>query len=318
MSAQLATIYGLFFASAFLLVQLVIGAGRQANLQEKFANFRMALLDKTSDKDKLNVKLLTKRGLDDEGNIAGVLRGMKVMVLRSGLHIGVANVLLAMGVLAIILATMLYVLKGSTILAAIGFMAGLVLPILVLMFLVKRRRNKAAAQLPEALDIIVRSLRAGHPVPVAIELVAREMPDPLGSEFGLVNDEITYGTTLGEATQRLAYRIGQTDFDLFAANVRLQAKTGGNLTELLSSNASTIRARQKMRLKIKAATSEGRMSALILNVTPVLLFAAINFMAPDFYGDFKDEPALKFGLLAAGVWMFIGNLVMRKMINFKI
>jgi len=301
-----------------MVMQVLVGAGRQANIKEKLVNFRVNLLNKTADKDKLQSKLLLSRGLDEHGNIAGVMRGLKVLILRSGLHIGVVNVLLGMGLLAVVLAALLYIAKHSFIYAIFGFVMGLLLPLLVLLFLVRRRRNKAASQLPEALDIIVRSLRAGHPVPVAVELVAREMPDPIGSEFGMVNDEITYGTSLGEAVQRLADRIGHPDFDLFAANVRLQANTGGNLTELLSANASTIRARQKMRLKIKAATSEGRMSALILNVTPILLFVAINFISPEFYGEVNDTTTFKYGMAAAGVWMLIGNLVMRKMINFKI
>jgi len=200
----------------------------------------------------------------------------------------------------------------------LGFLGGFGLPVLVVMFIAKRRCKKAVSQLPDALDVIVRSLRAGHPVPVAIDLVAREMSDPIGSEFGMAGDEITYGTELGSSIQRMSDRIGHGDFDMLAATVRLQASTGGNLAELLASNAKMVRDRQKMRLRIKAASSEGRMSALILNVVPILLFGAVNIMSPEFYGDVSEVAFVKQGLIAAGIWMIIGNLVIRKMINFKI
>ena len=211
-----------------------------------------------------------------------------------------------------------FLFSRSFLVTGISLAFGLALPILVVMFAARLRRAKAIKQLPDALDVIVRSLKAGHPVAVAIDLVAREMPDPIGSEFGMASDEITYGTELGVAIQKLAERVGHGDFEMLAATVRLQEKTGGNLTELLGSNAKMVRDRQKMRLKIKAASSEGRMSALILNVVPFILFAAINVISPEFYGEVKDVPFVKQGLIAAMVWMFIGNLVIRKMINFKI
>jgi len=166
--------------------------------------------------------------------------------------------------------------------------------------------------------VVVRSLNAGHPVPIAFNLVAQEMSDPLGSEFGMMNDEITFGSTISAALQRLADRVGQEDFDLFSAMVRLQEKTGGNLAELLASNANTIRGRQKMRLKIRAATAEGRMTAIILNVAPLLLFFSVKAIAPEFYGEVQGHPVFKKALLGVLIWMVIGNLIMRKMINFKI
>jgi len=173
-------------------------------------------------------------------------------------------------------------------------------------------------QLPEALDVIVRSLSAGHPVPVAMGLVAREMSDPIGSEFGIASDEVSFGSNISTAIQRLADRIGHDDFELFSAMIRLQERTGGNLAELLRANAKTIRERQKMRLRIKACSAEGRMSAYILNVAPIALFFLIRLTSPDFYGDVSDSPLLKPAFIGVVIWMLIGNLVMRKMINFRI
>ena len=110
---------------------------------------------------------------------------------------------------------------------------GTLLPFLVLRFMRGRRQKTFGAQFPDALDIIVRSLRAGHPVPVAITMVAREMADPIGSEFGIVADEITYGADLETGMRNLYFRIGQDDLPLFVTAVAIQGSTGGNLGEIL-------------------------------------------------------------------------------------
>ncbi|MGZ3377090.1 MAG: type II secretion system F family protein, partial [Phenylobacterium sp.] len=161
-------------------------------------------------------------------------------------------------------------------------------------------------------------LEAGHPVPTAINLVGREMVDPIGSEFGMAADEIAYGATMEQAIERMAERCQHPDVDLFAATVRLQERSGGNLTGLLKLNAATVRERHKMRLKIQAASSEGRASALILTSAPFVSTGFIVISSPHFYGDVIHEPLVKWGLLGLGIWMFLGNLVMRRMIDLRL
>ena len=311
-------VYILIFACAFLFMQLIIGASRQGARQVKRVNIRMKLLARKNNSVEALQALKKSRGLDDDTQMGKLLKWLNTIVIHSGLRIGAYGLYIAMSVSAFVVGTLVFLFTFNYLYFALGFLAGFGLPVLVVIFIAKRRRKKAVTQLPDALDVIVRSLRAGHPVPVAIDLVAREMSDPIGSEFGMAGDEITYGTELGAAIQRMAERIGHGDFDMLAATVRLQARTGGNLAELLGSNAKMVRNRQKMRLRIKAASAEGRMSALILNIVPILLFAAVNILSPDFYGDVSDVDFVKQGLIAAGVWMIIGNLVIRKMINFKI
>jgi len=315
---KLIVLYMLIFACAFLLMQIVIGASRQGARKVKLANMRMQRLAKGENPEEALNALKKSRGLNDTGQMAKLLGWLNRLVIHSGLRIGAHGVYIAMCVAAFVAATLAFLFTQNYLYFALGFLLGFALPVGVIMLIAKRRRKKAIAQLPDALDVIVRSLRAGHPVPVAIDLVAREMPDPIGSEFGMAGDEITYGTELGTAIQRLSDRIGHGDFDMLAATVRLQARTGGNLAELLANNAHMVRERQKMRLRIKAASSEGRMSALILNVVPILLFGAVNFLSPEFYGDVWDNPMIKQGLMGAVVWMIIGNMVIRKMINFRI
>ena len=311
-------IYALIFATAFLVMQLIQGAGRHGARKIKLANLRMHLRAKNDSQSEVLNILRKSRGIDDQSRLATSKTWLNQQVLHSGLPLNENRIYYIIPANGAVFAVLGFIFSRSFTMAGITLVIGLILPILVVVFAARRRRSKAISQLPDALDVIVRSLKAGHPVPVAIDLVAREMPDPIGSEFGMASDEITYGTELGIAIQRLAERVGHGDFEMLAATVRLQEKTGGNLTELLGNNAKMVRDRQKMRLKIKAASSEGRMSALILNVVPFILFAAINIISPEFYGNVRDVPFVKHGLMAAMVWMFIGNLVIRKMINFKI
>jgi tight adherence protein B len=168
------------------------------------------------------------------------------------------------------------------------------------------------------MDIIVRSLRAGHPVPVAINMVAREMADPVGSEFGIVVDEITYGADLETAMRSLNYRVGTDDLPLFVTAVAIQGSTGGNLGEILENLSKVIRERFKMRRKIRSLASEGRASAMILSSLPVAMFLIVFFLVPDFYGSVWKESMTKIGLGLAGCWMGVGNLIMFRMVNFRI
>jgi tight adherence protein B len=200
---------------------------------------------------------------------------------------------------------------------AAGAAAAAILPLLMLRFLRSRRQRKFGEQFPEAIDIIVRSLRAGYPIPVAIAMVAREMADPVGSEFGMSADEITYGADLETAMRNMMDRIGQEDLPLFVTSVAIQSSTGGNLSQILENLSKVIRERFKMRRKIKGLSAEGRVGATILTSAPFMIFVAINALNPDFYGEVWDRPATTWVLAFALGWMGCGNLIMRRMINFK-
>jgi len=311
-------IYLLVFCGGFLALQAFLGAGKQAAVKVKMANDRLRRMQSNEPQAAVVAKIRKSRSLSDAGDLKGAIIWLNQLVMQSGLPLGANGIYYVLPASSISLGLMLFLVKGTALWAFIGLIIGLALPVLILKFLVNRRRNKAVTQLPEALDVIVRSLSAGHPVPVAMGLVAREMSDPIGSEFGIASDEVSFGSNISTAIQRLADRIGHDDFELFSAMIRLQERTGGNLAELLRANAKTIRERQKMRLRIKACSAEGRMSAMILNIAPLALFFLIRLTSPDFYGDVSDSKLLKPAFIGVIVWMTIGNLVMRKMINFRI
>jgi tight adherence protein B len=215
-------------------------------------------------------------------------------------------------------ALVLILTRNPLFAAAAALVAILGPPFVYLKFMGARRAKALSLQLPDALEVIVRSLEAGHPVPTAISLVGREMLDPIGSEFGMAGDEIAFGSTLEMAVAHMASRCRHPDIDLFAATIRLQDRSGGNLTGLLRMNAHTVRERRKLRMKIAAATSEGRISAVILTSAPFCVLGILQLIQPHFYGDVIHEKAIQYGLAGLGTWMFIGNIVMRKMINIRI
>lgn len=200
----------------------------------------------------------------------------------------------------------------------IGAILMIAIPFMILRSKRKKRHKKFGAQLPEALELITRGLRAGHPVPIAFSMVAREMPDPIGTEFGILSDEITYGANTVQAMQNLYDRVGHEDLPLFVTAVSIQSTTGGSLREILEGLSKVIRDRAKLRRKIKAISVEGRMSAYILTAVPVLLALVITIFMPSYYGDVIHQ-AHTWQLVGGSVtWLIIGNAVLFKMASFKL
>jgi len=282
-------------------------------------NRRLMLSKDSASRENVLIELRRERGLTASGDYRLSLIALNRLILQSGITIGFSRLIIVAVFVGLVAFAAIMVVRGSIIEAAFaGLIGAIALPYLALRFLRSRRQKKFGAQFPDALDIIVRSLRAGHPVPIAIAMVGREMPDPIGSEFGIVSDEITYGADLETALRNLYSRLGSDDLPLFVTAVAIQGATGGNLGEILENLSGVIRQRFKMRRKIRALAAEGRASAMILSALPIGLFIVIQFMAPDFYASVWDEHLTKVLLVCAGVWMLIGNFIMFKMVNFKI
>jgi tight adherence protein B len=282
-------------------------------------NRRLRLTSNEPDHEKILVQLRRERGLTGEGHFRFASRWFNQLLLESGLTTG-PTLLIAFAVLGGGGAFFgLNMMRESLIEASFGALAGAaLLPFLVLQVMRKRRQRKFGEQFPEAMDIIVRSLRAGHPVPVAIAMVARELPDPIGTEFGIAADEVTYGADVETAMRNLYFRVGQEDLPLFVTAVSIQGSTGGNLSEILENLSAVIRLRFKMRRKIKALASEGKFSAVFLSGLPVAIFALLSVIAPQHYGAVWDFDTTQIGLGLAAAWMVGGNIVMYRMVNFRI
>jgi len=282
-------------------------------------NRRLMIAKDRTDRESVLSELRRERGLTAGGDYRLDLVALNRLILQSGLTIGFTRLIIVFGVIAVIAFAATMILRGSILEAGVAaVLSATALPLFVLKLLRSRRQKKFSAQFPDALDIIVRSLRAGHPVPIAVTMVGREMTDPIGSEFGIVSDEITYGADLEAAMRNLYARIGSDDLPLFVTAVAIQGSTGGNLGEILQNLSGVIRQRFKMRRKIRALASEGRASAMILSALPIGMFLVIQFIAPEFYAAVWHEQLTKLLLLGAAFWMAVGNLIMFKMVNFKI
>jgi len=285
----------------------------------KNVNRRLKLVESVNDREAMLGQLRRERGLTSGGEFRLPVIALNRLILQSGLTMGIGKLAFYAGIVALFSFGALMFTRGefTEAIGAAVFCCTL-LPLLILKFMRGRRHKAFGAQFPDALDIIVRSLRSGHPVPVAISMVAREMPDPIGGEFGILGDEITYGADLETGMRNLYFRIGQEDLPLFVTAVAIQSSTGGNLSEILQNLSSVIRQRFKMRRKIRALAAEGRASALILSSLPIMLFLIIQVVAPDFYASVWHEDLTKIVLACAGAWMGVGNFIMYRMVNFKV
>jgi tight adherence protein B len=290
-----------------------------ARSYRKNINRRLQLMDGQPNRENVLVQLRRERGLTNEGDYRLPVVALNRLILQSGLTLGVGKLAIYVGVGALFAFGLVMATRGDLLEAfGVAVFCCTLLPYLMLRVKRSRRQKAFGAQFPDALDIIVRSLRAGHPVPIAITMVAREMPDPVGSEFGTVADEITYGADLETGMRNLFFRIGQEDLPLFVTAVAIQSSTGGNLGEILENLSSVIRQRFKMRRKIRALASEGRASAMILSSLPILMFLVINVITPQFYASVWHEDLTKICLACAGGWMSVGNFIMYRMVNFRI
>ena len=156
----------------------------------------------------------------------------------------------------------------------------------------KKRMNMLAEQLPEAVELMVRSLRVGHPFSSAISIVAREIPDPLGTEMGMISDEAAYGRDMGETLKSMAERLDNQDMRFLAVAVTIQQTSGGNLAEILDGLAKVIRARFRLFRRVAAITAEAKWSGNLLSAFPILALMAINLVKPDYYDDVRYVGAI--------------------------
>jgi tight adherence protein B len=195
---------------------------------------------------------------------------------------------------------------------------GTALPLFFLQFRANRRRKRMQDQFPVALDVFVRGLRAGHPIAAALDLLTVEMPDPIGTQFGIVVDEVTYGADLRDALASMADRWDLEDMRMFVVSLSVQSETGGNLAEILENLSKVIRERASMMMKVRALSSEGRMTAIMLTALPVLALTILFLGNPRFYLDVADDPAFIPGFAGLIIMYVIGFITIRRMVDLKV
>mgnify|MGYP000141505249 CR=1 FL=1 len=197
-------------------------------------------------------------------------------------------------------------------------LTGFCAPFLFLLSSKAKRQKAFAEQLPSAIDLITRGLQAGHPVPVALEMVAREMPDPIGSEFGAAIDQINYGLDRDAAMRGVIAHFPNPDFRFLVAALEMQRETGGNLVDVLTKLSEVIRARANMRKKVSALSAEGRLTAFVVGGLPFIVAVVINLINPGYYSQVIDHPMFLPQMGFAVLLWFIGIYMIWKLVNFKI
>ena len=192
------------------------------------------------------------------------------------------------------------------------------LPFLYILRKRRKRMQQIEQQLPDALDLISRALKAGHAFPSGLQMVSEEAKDPIAGEFRIVHDEVNFGVAVPIALMNLANRVPSTDMRYFIIAVLIQRETGGNLTELLGNISTLIRERLKLLGKVRVLSAEGRMSAWILCALPFVLAGVINLIHPKFMAVLWTDPMGLKMIYAALVMMMLGALWMRKIIRIRV
>jgi tight adherence protein B len=261
--------------------------------------------------------LLKERGLSESGDYSLGLVWLNRLYAQSGVTGSPYRYFGMFAGAGFVIALVLGLLRMPLpALVAVFFVVGLLVPFWLLRRARTRRLTAFERQLPDALDMIIRSLRAGHPTSVAVSLVAREMSDPIGSEFGIASDEVAFGSPLETAIRKMAERVGFEGLQLLSVALSIQARTGGNLTEILDNLSKVLRARLMLRLKVRALASEGKVSAILMSLFPLVMFGILLLIAPTYYGAIWGDPLVLPVFAAFGAWALFGDFIMYRMVNF--
>ncbi|OUS08345.1 pilus assembly protein TadB [Rhodobacterales bacterium 52_120_T64] len=182
----------------------------------------------------------------------------------------------------------------------------------------KKRLDLFQEQLPDAVELIVRALKVGHPFSSAIANVASEMPDPLGTEFGVLADESTYGMDITESLDKMAERIDLQDLRFLAVAVKIQSQAGGNLAEILAGLAKVIRSRFKLFRRVDAITAEAKWSGWFLSIFPILALVMINVSQPGYYDGVMSTPVFVPAAIVVGIFLLVNIIFMKIMVDIKV
>jgi tight adherence protein B len=182
----------------------------------------------------------------------------------------------------------------------------------------KKRLSMIEEQLPDAVELMVRSLRVGHPFSSALGIVAKEIPDPLATEMGVISDEAAYGRDVGDALKAMAERLDMQDLRFLAVAVTIQQTSGGNLAEILDGLSKVIRSRFKLFRRVKAITAEAKWSGMFLSIFPIVALVGINVIQPNYYDDVKETALFIPACLVVAAFLVANIFVMRHLVNIKV
>ena len=314
-------VYGLIFVGVFVLVEGVYLTvfGKSISLNSR-VNRRLEMLDKGAKRDEVLEQLRKEMKQHSESKGIPLYSALAEKAQKAAIAFTPVQLILIM------IAVTIFAFIGLTVgtqtgvitRAGIAVMMGVGGVYTWVSMKAGKRISMIEEQLPDAIELMVRSLRVGHPFNAALQIVSKEIDDPLATEFGVISDEAAYGRDLGEALKDMAERLDMQDMRFLSVAVTIQQQSGGNLAEILAGLSKVIRARFRLFRRVKAITAEAKWSGKFLSAFPVLALIAINVMDPNYYDEVKDHWLYIPGCIAVGVFLGMNLIVMKILTNIKV
>ncbi|MCG6882717.1 MAG: type II secretion system F family protein [Silicimonas sp.] len=314
-------IYGLIFLAVLALVQGIYLTvfGKSISLNSR-VNRRLEMLEKGAGREQVLEQLRKEMSQHMSSRSIPLYAILADKAQKANIAFTPSQLIMVMVVLTVV----------AFFLLTFGTGAGLVIRIVLSILMgvgavyvwvnntAKKRISMIEEQLPEAVELMVRSLRVGHPFTSALQIVAKEVPDPLGTEMGVISDEAAYGRDVGEALKHMAERIDLQDMRFLAVAVTIQQTSGGNLAEILDGLAKVVRSRFKLFRRVKAITAEAKWSGMFLSGFPIVALIMINVIQPDYYDEVKETAYFIPACLIVAAFLVANIFVMRMLVNIKV
>lgn len=314
-------IYGLIFIAVLVLVEGIYLTvfGKSISLNNR-VNRRLEMLEKGQGREQVLEQLRKEMSQHLKSRSIPLYAILANKAQKANIAFTPTQLIIMMGVLAAVAFVGLTVATGAELPVRIAVAAGMGVGGIFVWVnrKAKKRISMIEEQLPDAVELMVRSLRVGHPFSSAINIVAKEVPDPLGSEMGVIADEAAYGRDMGESLKNMAERIDTQDMRFLAVAVSIQQQSGGNLAEILDGLAKVIRARFKLFRRVKAITAEAKWSGMFLSVFPLGALVMINVLQPGYYDEVKTTSVFIPACLVVAAFLTVNIFVMRALVNIKV
>lgn len=314
-------IYGLIFIAVLVLVEGIYLTvfGKSISLNSKM-NRRLEMLEKGTGREQVLEQLRKEMALHLKSNSIPLYSLLARRAQKANIAFSPVQLIMLMGVLGAI--AFLGMTVGTSTSVPVRIALSVAMGVSAVFMWVnkkaKKRMDLMEEQLPDAVELMVRSLRVGHPFASALAIVAQEVPDPLGTEMGVIADENTYGRDVGEALKDMAERIDMQDLRFLAVAVTIQQQSGGNLAEILHGLSLVIRSRFRLFRRVRAITAEAKWSGAFLSVFPLVALAGINLLQPDYYDEVIETPYFIPASLVVAVFLIVNMFVMKMLVNIKV
>ncbi|MDB4185977.1 type II secretion system F family protein [bacterium] len=314
-------IYGLIFIGVLVLVEglYLVAFGKSISMNSR-VNRRLEMLNKGGRREEVLDQLRKEMRQHMSAKSIPLYSLLAAKAQKAAISFTPQQLLMVMGGLSTVAFIGLSV--GTETETPVRIVISIVIGVGAVFFWISSKANKRMSmieeQLPDAVELMVRSLKVGHPFASAVQIVAKEVQDPLGTEFGVIADEAAYGRDVGEALKDMAERLDMQDMRFLAVAVTIQQQAGGNLAEILAGLAQVIRARFRLFRRVKAITAEAKWSGKFLSAFPLVALVVINLGDPHYYDEVRESEVFIPACIAVGMFLGVNLFVMRMLTNIKV